>query len=49
VSDDAAVWKVRPWAAKPKNPNDNTDIGELIISAANGTVLKSDLKPEHVD
>ena len=47
--DSAAVWKVRLWAAKLKNPNDNTEVGEVIVSAADGTVLKSDLKPDHVD
>jgi hypothetical protein len=48
--DDATpVWKIQLWAAKLKNPNDNTDIGEVIISAEEGTVLKSDLKPAHVD
>ena len=49
ATDDTVVWKVRLWAAKLKNPNDNVDIGEVIVSAADGTVLKSDLKPEHVD
>ena len=49
VSDETAVWKVRLWAAKLKNPNDNVDVGEVIVSVADGTVLKSDLKPDHVD
>lgn len=48
--DDATpVWKVRLWAAPLKNPNDNVDIGEVLISADEGKVLKSDLKPERVD
>jgi hypothetical protein len=49
VDDSAAVWKVRLWAAKLKNPNDNVEVGEVIVSAADGSVLKSDLKPDHVD
>jgi hypothetical protein len=49
ADDSTPVWKVRLWAAKLKNPNDNADIGEVIISADDGRVLKSDLKPEHVD
>lgn len=49
AEDSTPVWKVRLWAAKLKNPNDNADVGEVIISAEDGRVLKSDLKPEHVD
>lgn len=49
-SDDATpVWKVKVWAAKLKNPNDNTYVGEVILSAEDGKVLKSDLKPDRVD
>ena len=49
IDDLTPVWKVRLWAAKLKNPNDNADVGEVVISAEDGKVLKSDLKPEHVD
>jgi hypothetical protein len=48
-TDDTPVWKVQLWAAKLKNPSDNADIGEVVISAEDGQVLKNDLKPEHVD
>jgi len=47
--DNTPVWKVRLWAARLKNPNDNADIGQVIISAEDGTVLESELKPDHVD
>lgn len=47
--DERPVWRVRLWAAKLKDPNDNADIGEVVISADDGKVLHSDLKPEHVD
>jgi hypothetical protein len=47
--DDTPVWKVRLWAAKLSNPNDNADVGEVWVSADDGKVLKSDLEPEHVD
>ena len=47
--DPMPVWKVRFWAAKLKNPDDNSDIGEVIVSGEDGTVLKIDLKPAHVD
>ena len=45
--DDTPVWKVRLWAARLKNPAENADVGEILISAEDGTVLKSDLKPDH--
>jgi len=47
--DSTPVWKVRLWAAKLKNPNDNVDVGEVVISADDGKVLKSDLKPNKID
>ncbi len=46
--DRTPVWKVRLWAAKLKHPEDDADIGDVIISVEDGQVLKSDLKPEHV-
>jgi hypothetical protein len=49
LEDSSPVWKVRLWAAKLKNPNDNTDVGEVIISAEDGKVIKSELKPDRVD
>lgn len=49
TDDNTPVWKVRLWAAKLKNPADSADIGEVVISAADGSVLKSDLHPSHVD
>ena len=49
LDDSSPVWKVRLWAAKLKNPNDNTEVGEVIISAEDGRVIKSELKPERVD
>ena len=42
------VWKVCLWATKLEHPEDDADIGDVIISAEDGQVLKSDLKPEHV-
>ena len=47
--DSTPVWKVRLWAAKLKNPSENVDIGEVIISAEDGKVLKTDLNPGRVD
>ncbi len=42
-------WRVKLWAARLKNPNDNADIGIVIISAADGSVIKTDLHPKSVD
>jgi hypothetical protein len=49
MDDPTPVWIIRLWAAKLENPNDNADVGEVIISAEDGMVLKSDLKPANVD
>ena len=37
------------WAAKLAHPAENADIGVVVISAANGTVIKTDLHPNSVD
>jgi hypothetical protein len=42
-------WKVKLWAEKLKNTNENADIGTVVISAADGSVVKIDLHPENVD
>jgi hypothetical protein len=47
--DLGPVWKVKLWAAKLRHPNDDADIGVLIISAADGSVVKTDLHPNSVD
>ena len=48
-SDEGPVWKVKFWAAKLKNPNDDVDIGEVYISADQGKVVRSDLHVNKVD
>jgi hypothetical protein len=48
--DDATpVWKIQLWAAKFINPADSVDLGEVVLSAEDGTVLKSDLHPDRVN
>jgi hypothetical protein len=47
--EDQVVWKVELWAAKLANPNKNVSIGEVIVSAEDGTVVKNELKPNRVD
>lgn len=47
--DSGPQWRVKLWAAKLKNPDDQADIGLVIISAADGSILKTDLHPNSVD
>jgi len=49
LSVTGPIWRVRLWAAKLKNPNDNADIGEVYISAEDGKVVKTDLHIDRVD
>jgi len=42
-------WRVKLWAAKLKDPNDDADVGAVDISAADGSVVKTDLHPNSVD
>jgi hypothetical protein len=49
ATEETPVWKVELWAAKLDNPNKMANIGEVIVSAEDGTVVKNDLKPNHVD
>ena len=44
-----AVWKVRLWAAKLRNPDKDVDIGEIWLSAFDGKVQKTDLHIDRVD
>jgi|SRR6185312_518152 hypothetical protein len=45
----APVWRVRLWAAKLRNPNRDADIGEVVVAAEDGKVLKTDLHINRVD
>ena len=44
-----AIWKVRLWAAKLRQPQKDADIGEVWISASDGKVIKNDLHINSVD
>jgi hypothetical protein len=48
-SDPSPVWKVKLWAAKLSHPNEEADIGVVIISATDGSLVKMDLRPNRVD
>lgn len=43
------AWRIQVWAAKLKNPADSVSIGEIAISAEDGSVLKNELKIARVD
>ncbi len=47
--DLGPVWKVKLWAAKLRHPNDDADIGVVVISATDGTIVNTDLHPNSVD
>ena len=49
VDSDQPVWKIKFWAAKLKNPNDSADIGQIVVAADDGKVLKTDVYPNRVD
>ncbi len=44
-----AVWRVRLYAARLRNPTKDADIGEIWVSAFDGKVLKNDLHIDRVD
>jgi hypothetical protein len=47
--EELPAWRVRLWVARIRKPNDMADIGEVIVSAADGKVLRADLKPNRAD
>ena len=47
--EDVPVWKIRFWAEKLRRPSELADIGELILSAEDGKVLKNELRIDRVD
>lgn len=45
-TDNGPAWKVELWAAKVNDPTKTAGIGTIWISATDGSVLRSDLKPD---
>lgn len=43
------TWIVRLWAQKLRKTHEDADIGEIRISADEGKVLQTDIKPSRVD
>jgi len=42
-------WRVKLWAAKLAHPAENADVGVVVISATDGSIIKTDLHPNSVD
>jgi len=47
--DFGPVWKLKFWAAKLRDPNDQAEIGEIWVSVDDGKVVKNDLHINRVD
>jgi hypothetical protein len=48
-TDNGPTWKVELWAAKTSDPTKTAGIGNVQISAADGSVIKTDLHPDSAD
>jgi hypothetical protein len=49
TTDDGVVWDVELWAAKVGDSTKEADIGSVSISAADRSIVKSDLHPSNAD
>lgn len=47
--DVGPQWRVKLWAAKLSHPEEDADIGVIILSADDGSVISTDLHPNSVD
>ena len=47
--EEMPIWRVRLWAAKLRNPSRDADIGEVLVSAETGKVVRNELKINRVD
>lgn len=47
--DDTPIWRVRLWAQRLRDPNKDADIGQVHISALDGSVIENDLNIKKVD
>jgi hypothetical protein len=47
--DNGPEWRVKIWALRPKNPQEDADVGVVILSAADGSIVKIDLHPNSAD
>jgi hypothetical protein len=47
--DNGPTWQVELWAAKKDNPSKDVSIGKVWILATDGSVIKSDLRPDKIN
>jgi hypothetical protein len=47
--DTGPLWRVNLWAAKLKNPDAIAGIGVVVLSSADGSIIKVDLHPNRVE
>jgi len=49
MQNGQAIWRVRLWASKLRDPAHDADIGEVWVAAFDGKVVKNDLHINRVD
>lgn len=49
ASNSGPVWKVKIWAQKLRDPSQDVDIGNVVLSAETGSVTLPDLNVNRVD
>lgn len=49
AGDSGPTWQVELWAAKTSEPGKTVSIGKVWILATDGSVIKSDLRPDKVN
>jgi hypothetical protein len=47
--DQGPEWRVKLWAEKLKDPSETADIGTVVLSAVDGSLIKVDIHPGSVD
>lgn len=43
--DSGPEWKVQLWSAKVSDPTKDADVGNVLVSAADGSIIESNLHP----
>jgi len=47
--DTGPQWRVKIWSLRLKNPQEDADVGVVILSATDGSIVKIDLHPNSAD
>jgi len=47
--EEGPQWKIEFWAAKTARPQDQADLGYILISASDGAVIRTDFHPDRVN